>query len=446
MSLFRYALIFVAGALCTACSSHTDVAATTPMGPSDPFSIPIPVQIINENGDYQLYRGGKPFFIKGAGGTSHLVALAEAGGNAFRTWSTDDAKNLLDKAHRNDLAVMLGISIGHERHGFDYSDRQAVQEQFERVKDEVLKFKDHPALLAWGIGNEVDLFYTNHEVWEAVEQIASFIQTVDKNHPVTTVTAGIDKEKLTLIQQRVPSLDFLSVNIYGGISSLPQNLLDMGYTGPFVITEWGPTGHWQVRKTRWEAPIEQTSTEKAASYQKRYRQGIVNAKGKALGSFAFLWGQKQETTPTWYGVFTESGHATEAVDVLTYNWTGKWPIQRAPSIDFITLEGQSRFDNVTVRAESDLNAEVGLTSADDKTPAIQWEVLPESTDIKAGGDPESRPQAVQGLNISSDGLGKVTFNAPAKPGAYRLYVYVTNANGKAAYANIPFWVTAPGKD
>ncbi|NMH59400.1 glycoside hydrolase family 2 TIM barrel-domain containing protein [Alteromonas ponticola] len=440
MPLFRsisYAIVLF---LCVSCASQQASPSPEAVEPSTVFSTPVPVEVRNDNGYFQLYRGGKPFFIKGAGGTSHLVALADAGGNAFRTWSTDNAKKLLDEAHRNNLVVMLGISLGHERHGFDYSNKQAVEEQFARVKDEVLQFKDHPALLAWGIGNEVDLFYTNTDVWYAIEDIANFIQTVDENHPVTTVTAGIDKDKLALIQERVPSLDFLSINMYGGLETLPQDLLDMGYSGPFVVTEWGPTGHWQVEKTQWEAPIEQISTEKAASYQDRYQQGIIAAKGRALGSFAFLWGQKQETTPSWYGVFTESGHATEVVNTLTYNWTGKWPEQRAPSIEQISLERQSRFDNVTVTAEQELNAEVVFTSADDNTPAIQWEVLPESTDIKAGGDPESRPQAVKGLNVRSNGLGMVTFNAPATPGAYRLFVYVTNANGKAAYANIPFWV------
>ncbi len=443
MQLIRSPLYLVTLLLCISCSNHTSSPEPKSSDASNSFNTPIQVEVREQNGQYQLYRGGEPFFIKGAGGKAHLVALAAAGGNAIRTWSTEDARPLLDNAHRNGLAVMLGISLGHERHGFDYSDKKAVAEQFERVKDEVLTYKDHPALLAWGIGNEVDLFYTNKDVWNAVQDIAEFIQTVDTYHPVTTVTAGIDKEKLSLIQERVPSLDFLSINIYGGLSSLPQSLLEMGYSGPFVITEWGPTGHWQVKKTKWEAPIEQTSTEKATSYKKRYEQGILKAKGRALGSFAFLWGQKQETTPTWYGVFTESGHPTEAVDTLTYNWTGNWPKQRAPSIAQISLERQSRFDNIEVNAEQRLDAEVVFTSSQDDSPAIQWEVVPESTDIKAGGDPESRPQAVRGLDIQSDGMGKVSFTAPATPGAYRLFVYITNANGKAAYANIPFWVNGP---
>ena len=39
----------------------------------------------------------------------------------------------------------------------DYNNEYAVKGQIEYLKNEVLKYKDHPALLVWGIGNEVDL-------------------------------------------------------------------------------------------------------------------------------------------------------------------------------------------------------------------------------------------------------------------------------------------------
>ncbi|MEW9798688.1 glycoside hydrolase family 2 TIM barrel-domain containing protein [Alteromonas sp. CYL-A6] len=402
---------------------------------------PVPVSLQKNEHGYQIVRGGTPFFIRGAGGSSRLEQLAESGGNAIRTWSSDNAEEILDRAHKAGLVVMLGLRLGHERHGFDYNDKTAVAAQFERVKQTVLRYKDHPALLAWGIGNEVDLFYTNTNVWFAVEEIAAFIQKHDPHHLVTTVTAGIDKPKLDLVLSRVPSIDYLSINIYGGLETLPATLLDYGYDGPFVVTEWGPTGHWQVEKTAWGVPIEQTSTEKAASYRQRYQDGIVAAPGRALGSFAFLWGQKQETTPTWYGVFTENGQPTEVVDSLTYNWTGQWPDWRAPSIHSLRLQGQSAKDSIQVAAGEAVSASVILDTRSDPSPSLRIEVLPESTDIKAGGDPESRPQSVTDLNVQHDSNGNITFHAPQQRGAYRLFIYVTDSRGHVANANIPFYVS-----
>ncbi|QJR79749.1 DUF4434 domain-containing protein [Alteromonas pelagimontana] len=392
------------------------------------------------NGKYQIMRNGAPYFIRGAGGSGNLKLLAASGANSVRTWSTDNAQEILDNAQKNGLTVMLGLRIGHERHGFDYDDSAAIAAQKEAVRQQVMKFKDHPALLAWGIGNEVDLFYTNTNVWYAVEDIAQMIQELDPNHLVTTVTAGIDAAKANLIKERVPSIDYLSVNIYGGLEDLPQHLLDIGYSGAYVVTEWGPTGHWQVDRTDWDAPIEQISTQKAASYRSRYVSGILGAPDRALGSYAFLWGQKQETTPTWYGVFTEASQPTEVVDSLHYLWRGEWPSARAPSIKELTINGKRADESVHVQRGQHNQASLKFTSHFDKHPDFRWEILPESTDIKAGGDPEKRPQPEKGLIVGDDSRDNITFKTPQQPGAYRLFVYITDSNDKVANANIPFYV------
>ena len=79
--------------------------------------------------------------------------------------------------------------------------------------------RDHPALLMWAVGNEVDLFYSNFKVWNAVEDIA-MIKKLDPNHPTMTVTAGIDVTEVAMIKEFCPSIDILGINTYGGMGSL----------------------------------------------------------------------------------------------------------------------------------------------------------------------------------------------------------------------------------
>jgi hypothetical protein len=430
------ALLFPA--LLAACSKPTETPA--PVESSATTRQAIPVTLENTDGRYQIIREGKPYFIRGAGGSSKIPLLAASGGNSLRTWSTDDAERILDEAHQHGLTVMLGLRLGHERHGFDYNDEAAVQAQKEGVREQVLKFKDHPALLAWGLGNEVDLFYTNTKVWYAIEDIAQMVQQLDPHHLVTTVTAGIDKEKAQLIMERVPSIDYLSVNIYGGLETLPQTLADIGWQGAYVVTEWGPTGHWQIDKTEWDVPIEQTTTEKAASYRERYQAGVLGAPDKALGSYAFLWGQMQETTPTWYGLFLESGEATEVVDSMQFLWTGEWPQARAPSIREFLIDDKKAIQSIYLEAGKTYTAKVDAFHPQDEPFTIRWEFLPESTDIRAGGDPEARPTPVEDLILNDDGNGNLEFKAPEKSGPYRLFAYITNQHNKAAAANVPFFV------
>ena len=100
---------------------------------------PVKVEVKQEaNGQWQLYRGGQPYYIKGAGGNTHLDKIVEIGGNSFRTWSADDAETILDEAHKRGLTVMMGLWVGHERHGFDYDNQAAVASQLERVDYKII--------------------------------------------------------------------------------------------------------------------------------------------------------------------------------------------------------------------------------------------------------------------------------------------------------------------
>ena len=129
----------------------------------------IKVELSSNNGNWELLRNGAPYYIKGAGGEKHLDKLVEIGGNSIRTWSTDNARQVLDDAQKHGLTVMMGLWVQHERHGFDYDDEVKVKAQLDGFRRVVLELKDHPALLFWGIGNEVDLNYSNTHVWDAMK-------------------------------------------------------------------------------------------------------------------------------------------------------------------------------------------------------------------------------------------------------------------------------------
>ena len=82
--------------------------------------------------------------------------VAAYGGNAVRIGFNDKVGEVLDEAQRLNLTVLFGLPVQAERNGFDYGDEQAVQEQYNRMRKIVETYKDHPALLMWAIGNELD--------------------------------------------------------------------------------------------------------------------------------------------------------------------------------------------------------------------------------------------------------------------------------------------------
>lgn len=417
----------------------------------------IPVEFVQDaEGNWTMMRGGEPYYIRGVGGQVYLDRAVAYGANSIRTWGAGEAIAVLDEAHEKGLSVVFGLWAGTERQGFDYNDGRAVAAQLARFTEVVRAYKDHPAILMWGLGNENDLFYSDFKVWDALGDIAEMIHAEDPNHPVMHVTAGLDVAEVQLIKERAPAIDVYGVNTYGELVSGTRGFREYGYEGPpigvtlrragwdgpYVIAEWGPDGHWEVPKTAWGVPIEQTSREKAQVYRLRYERGIAADPSHCIGSYVFLWGQKQETTPTWYGIFTPGGYETEVSDVLQQLWTGAFPENRAPSLESFTANGQTAFDDVFVESRDVITFVATVTDPEGETLRFEWELLPESTDIRAGGDVEARPDAVR-LNIVDQEDGMLAIRAPRRDGPYRMFVYAYDGNGNVATANFPFYVGQP---
>jgi len=397
------------------------------------------VVIKKEQNTYKLYRNGLPYFIKGAGGYNYYDKLKEYGGNSVRLWSTDNAQQYLDKAHELGLSVTLGLDMGQERRGFDYNNKKAVQEQFERLKKEVLKYKDHPALLMWGIGNEVDQFAKNYNVWYAVNDLAKFVHEVDPHHPTTTMLAGVPKQHVREIVKRTPHLDILSINTFKWIEPVRRDITEAGWTGPYLIGEWGATGYWESDTVPWGTFIEETSTQKAKVCAERYEIGIVKNMDRCLGSYVYYWGNKQARTHTLLSLFSENGEEIGVQDILQKAWAGKIPLNKAPEILPIGIDDFQTHKGVYLNPGSKHMAYTDAKDPDDDKLYYYWEIYHESKEKKEGGDLEAKPAALKGL-ISDPRAKNLSFTAPKEQGPYRLFVTVYDAHNHIATANAPFYV------
>lgn len=403
---------------------------------------PIKVEIRQENGAYQIYRGGEPYSFNGAGLGGDIRSLKRHGGNSFRTWGVGNRRQsgmeVLDDAQAHGMTVTMCIWVSPERHGMDYNNEEQVAEQFERIKEEVLAHKDHPALLMWSIGNELNLNYTNPKVYEAVNEISKWIHEVDPYHPTTTTLASMNADVVKNVMEYAPDLDVLSVQVYGDLFALQEMIEASGWEKPLMVTEWGTIGHWEMPSTEWGAPIEQTSTEKAATYLKGYNKSIKPFTDQIIGNYVFLWGQKQERTPTWYGLFLEGGEETESIDVMHYIWNGEWPENRTPKLNEMTLDGKQSRDNVYLQPDQEYPAAVNTYDYENDSLIYKWVIMRESEATEEGGDREEIPEHIG--TIESATSSEITLTTPSDEGAYRLFVYVFDGNNHAAHANIPFFV------
>jgi hypothetical protein len=396
----------------------------------------VPVEVVQQpDGRWQLLRDGEPYFVNGVGGTERMEVLRAHGGNAMRTWGPDNLQEELDRAYQHGLTITAGIWLGHLRHGFDYGNPDQIAEQTEMVRRVVTEHHEHPALLLWSLGNEMEVGGNDNErLWRHINDLAEMVKEIDPNHPVMTVVAEISPQKIANIQEFAPAIDILGINSYGGMFSLPERVKEFGWEKPILITEFGPLGPWERSKTDWGAALEQTSSEKAASYREAYETVANGLSDQFLGSYAFLWGAKQETTPTWFGMFI-GDEKTEAVDTMSQFWAGEAPAQQAPRISELTFSAAE----ANVGPGSTVSAEVTAADPDQDGLTYYWEVRTEVGETAFAGDGEVTPGVVLGMT-ELPRKPKVEFEVPLEPGAYRLYVYVRDGQGGIATANSPFLV------
>ena len=397
---------------------------------------PVPVELRKTDDGWQLLRGGEPYLIRGAGGSASMEALAAAGANSVRTWSTDDVGDILDEAHRHGLTVTVGIWLGHERHGFDYRDPDQVAAQLERARKAVLEHRDHPALLMWGIGNEMEGFDEGDDpvIWKAVNDVAAMVKELDPHHPTMTVTAEIGGGRIEFVHQRSPAIEIHGINSYGGASSIAERLREGGATKPFVITEFGPVGPWEMPTTDWGAPYEQTSTQKADFYRQSYEKAVLEPAGQSLGAYAFLWGAKMEGTATWFGMLLEDGTKLGAVDAMSELWTGNPSDDPAPTIEPIVIDTEPKLEPGAI-----LTASTRADDRDGDDVEVYWVLRPESGEYQTGGDFRRDLPDIEGAVVEWNN-SEVKIRMPDEPGPYRLFAYAFDEASNAATANIPLLV------
>ena len=419
--------------LCTTASLVLASAAT---------AAPTPTFVVEVDGAFSLLRDGEPYRIKGVGGTSRLEELAAAGANSLRTWGVDETtRPLLDAAHELGLSVTVGLWLEHERHGYSYDDPAFVKKQHVELLAQARSLMDHPAVLMWGVGNEMEGEGAGAAVYEAVNGLAAALKEIDPNHPTMTVLAdlGPGNIKAQRVRDHCPAIDVVGINSYGGALDAGDRFASVSPAvgKPWVLTEHGPLGHWEVGKTAWGKPIEQTSTEKADFYRRGYEASVLGHPDACLGTYAFLWGDKQETTDTWYGMFLADGSRTAAVDTMTELWSAALPDDLAPRLGSLEIA-----QGTSAAPGAELTARLDASDPEGKPLKVRWVFREASAGDGVGGDFEQRTADVPDV-IVAESAESATLRLPEETGSYRLFAYAHDPAGNAATANVPILVRVP---
>ena len=240
--------------------------ATSHAGASD-------VDVVNR----EFYVDGEPFIINGVAYSPIAIGenwangwanrpdrylvdfpkMAEAGINVVRLYAPILDTQMLDAAWANGLYVMPTFAVDFNQLSCP-TGKAFMQAEFLAM---VEKWKDHPAILAWLIANELNVEIDNTTLctdwYPQLDAMAAAAKALEgaTAHPVGTANADVTGNLGDVCQAGcstdtdMPNLDFWGIQLYRGCtygSALSQYAAKADCDRPLVITEFGADAYDSV--------------------------------------------------------------------------------------------------------------------------------------------------------------------------------------------------------
>ncbi len=409
------------------------------------------VEVTGSQGNWQLTVGGQPYTVKGltwgpaiADAPKYMPDVKSMGVNTIRTWGTDGSTEpLLDTAAAHGIRVVNGFWLqpgGGPGSGgcVDYvTDTTYKNNMLTEFAKWVEAYKSHPATLMWNVGNESVLGLQNcysgteleaqRNAYTAfVNDVAKKIHGIDPDHPVTSTDAWTGA--WPYYQRNAPDLDLYSMNSYGDVCGVQEDWEEGGYTKPYLITEGGPAGEWEVPDDANGVPDEPTDVQKAEGYSEAWNC-ITGHRGVALGATLFHYGVEHDFGGVWFNL------VPDGLKRLSY-----YAVKKAYS---------------------------GSTSGDNTPPVINDMAVGPASSAPAGGeftvradvrDPDGDPVTykvfLSGTYANGDkrlveaewrstGNGTFAVTAPEKLGVWKVYLQAEDGHGNAGIETKSVKVVAP---
>ena len=176
--------------------------------------------------------------------------LRRMGVNTIRTWGEVQSEVFLDAAWNNGdhpIHVLMGFWINCGENYFDPTVRERYKDTFRAY---VERYSDHPAVLAWGIGNENNLGYCSsssqvehfYSLGEELAQIAYEVEGAGY-HPVGIINGDLHNLGLDVYGSEdvdLPHIDFWGCDVYPG-ESFGTWFTDFSIRSgkPILVAEYG---------------------------------------------------------------------------------------------------------------------------------------------------------------------------------------------------------------
>jgi hypothetical protein len=413
----------------------------TPPGPGA-------VRVTGSQGNWQLTVNGTPYVVKGltwgppvAQAATYLPDLRVMGVNTVRTWGTDGSTlPLLDAAAANGIRVINGFwlqpgggpgSGGCVNYVTDANYKATTLTEIQRW---VTAYRAHPGVLMWNVGNESVLGMQNcfsgaeleaqrTAYTRYVNDAARAIHAIDPNHPVTSTDAWTGA--WPYYKANSPDLDLYAVNAYNAVCRVRQDWISGGFTKPYILTEGGPAGEWEVPNDANGVPTEPTDVQKRDGYANAWNCLMSHA-GVALGGTLFHYGLEGDFGGVWFNLVPNNEKRLSYYAVRSL-YGGTPAANTPPVISSMTL---SRTADVPAGGTFTVTATVSDPNGD----PISYTMGYNSKYLNGSGGIIAAPFT---------GGGPFTVTAPQQLGVWKLYLYARDGHGNVGIETRSLRVVAP---
>ena len=300
--------------------------------------------------------------------------------------------------------------------------------------------KDHQGVLMWDVGNEVILTMQDHGLpgrrgrgsggWRTRSSSTRWrrrstppTRTTRSPRPTPTPAPG------PYYKPYSPALDLLAVNSYGAIGTVKQDWINGGYTKPYIVTEAGPDGEWEVPNDVNGVPTEPTDLQKRAQYTASWN-AIKGHPGVALGATEFHYGLENDFGGVWLNTTTGGWrrlgyHALQAG--LHRAGRRRTPRRRSPAMTVGSTRPPSR---PAARSPS------SVAATDPNGDPIRYNLMFSNKHINGN-------RGLDNVRFTQTGTGTFTVTAPEQLGVWKVYVYAFDGQGNVGIEQRSFKVVAP---
>jgi hypothetical protein len=262
----------------------------------------------------QMLVDGKPFTVKGVNygytpvGSGYSTydwtihpefykadfALIRAmGANTIRLHSMPTDSKLLDAAYEYGLYVIITCTVAWNK---DFNVQANRDQVLSDLTVTVNKWKDHPALLIWLIGNEINFHTTSLTGWyNLLNECALKVRELEgiNHHPVTSAEANINDLGSVVNRSddaHMPDLDIWAAQVYMG-NTTGFDAMFGTYASrsskPLILTEFGCDAYNTISNA--EDEISQAETLKGQLNIIQTHLSAVKATEECIGSCIFQW-------------------------------------------------------------------------------------------------------------------------------------------------------------